>query len=155
MQVVKEFWGIFRSAAKINAYAVSLSSWQAFLSSCQISYCPLVLVSQNSSRHFCRACLDKGVSYAGVFLIPSPVVWFYKILSTLWFCKYWIRSPVWEPPAPPTAPPYDGLDPLGLLATFRGGLFASLNCGPGTFPLFCWPLFPSLEVMQQPIAFSP
>ena len=72
MHSVSEFWGICKSAARINASDVSWFSSQADLIQFQICLDPDVRVSQNSFLQFSSACLDSGVSYAGVFLIPSP-----------------------------------------------------------------------------------
>lgn len=72
MHKVKEFYGIYKSAARISASAVSCVSSHADLIQFQICLDPEVLVSQKSYRHLSKSCFERGVSYAGVFLIPSP-----------------------------------------------------------------------------------
>jgi len=63
------------------------------------------------------------------------VVWLGIIFSTLWFYKYWILNPDdWEPPAPPTAAPYEGLDPRGLGPALWLELLLALP-DTGAFPL--------------------
>lgn len=62
MHKVSEFYGIYRSAARTNASAVSADSSQAERIQFQMCLLPDVRVSQNSLRQFSSACLDKGVS---------------------------------------------------------------------------------------------
>jgi len=107
---------------------------------------------QNSFLHYSSWFFDIGVSYEGVFLIPSPVVYPWITFSTPWFCKYCILSC----PLPPTAwsttglfwAPWLGLEPLGYLA----GLGACYLCML-LFAGFRFSLaeFSSLDDMQQPI----
>lgn len=72
MHSVKEFYGICKSAARISASAVSWVSSQHDLIQFHTCLAPEVLVSQKSSLHLSSSCFERGVSYAGVFLIPSP-----------------------------------------------------------------------------------
>ena len=88
MHRVSEFCGICKSAARISASAVSNVSSQAERMQFQICFDPEVLVSQKSFLHLSSSCFERGVSYAGVFLMPSPENLPVTIVSTFWFDKY-------------------------------------------------------------------
>ncbi|TNV77135.1 hypothetical protein FGO68_gene9114 [Halteria grandinella] len=154
---VNEFYGIYSPAATISASAVSGDSSHAFLRSYHICACPCVLVSQNSFLHLSSSCFVIGVSYAGVFLMPSPLACPESTFSTFGFCKQVIR-PIYGPAEPPpfAACPFDTWEALwGCLwrLSRAGAWLLGRGCCAWPFGWLTARDLASCQLMQQPILF--